>query len=87
VIDTKQATCNITSSAVYGNSLVKTAAIEKLLQSYIGVGKSYSDLLSAKQQVNKLYRDMGHAMVAVSMPARIFGETIPVRIYEAKQRH
>ncbi|NWF36432.1 POTRA domain-containing protein [Mariprofundus sp. KV] len=85
VLDTRQGSFNISSFEIYGNSLVTTAAIQKLLQPYIGAGKSYADLVDAKQKISQLYRNKGHKMVAIGMPAKIFGETIPVRIYEAKR--
>ncbi|ATX80076.1 POTRA domain-containing protein, ShlB-type [Mariprofundus aestuarium] len=83
-IDTTEGAFNIESFEVYGNSLVTTAEIQKLLAAYTGSDKSYADLISAKQGITKLYRAKGYKMVAVGMPARVFGETIPVRIYEAK---
>ncbi|NWF37744.1 hypothetical protein F3F96_01130 [Mariprofundus sp. NF] len=85
ILDAQQGTFNISSFEVYGNSLVTTEAIQKRLQPYIGAGKSYADLVDAKQQISQLYRNKGRRMVAVGMPARIFGEAIPVRIYEAKR--
>ena len=83
-IDTAEGEFNIESFEVHGNSLVTTAEIQKLLSAYTGTDKSYADLISAKQGITKLYRAKGYKMVAVGMPARIFGETVPVRIYEAK---
>jgi len=83
-IDTAEGEFNIESFEVYGNSLVTTAEIQKLLNAYTGTDKSYADLISAKQGITKLYRAKGYKMVAVGMPARIIGETVPVRIYEAK---
>jgi len=83
-IDTAEGQFNIESFEVYGNSLVTTAEIQKLLNGSTGTDKSYADLISAKQGITKLYRAKGYKMVAVGMPARIFGETVPVRIYEAK---
>ena len=85
-LDPQQEQFNIESFEVYGNSLVTTAEIQKLLTAYTGTDKSYTDLVSAKQGITQLYRAKGYKMVAVGMPARIFGEIIPVRIYEAKGR-
>ena len=86
VIDAKQAPFKVASFKIYGNSLIKTEAIEKLLESYLGPDKTHEDLADARLQVSKLYRDQGIKMVAISMPSKIFSETIPVRIYEAKRR-
>lgn len=85
VADATQGSFNISGFEIYGNSLVTTAAIRELLKPHLGAGKSYADLVDAKQQISQLYRDKGHKMVAIGMPARIFGEAIPVRIYEAKR--
>ncbi|ATX81233.1 POTRA domain-containing protein, ShlB-type [Mariprofundus ferrinatatus] len=81
--DARSGNFNIASFEVYGNSVVKTAAIDKLLEAHIGTGKSYADLVEAKTEISKLYRAKGYKMVAVGLPSRIFGEAIPIRIYEA----
>jgi len=85
-LDAQQGTFNISSFAVYGNSLVTNEAIENVLQAYIGSGKSHADLVEAKEKISKLYLAKGHRMVAVGIPARIFSEVVPIRIYEAKRR-
>ena len=85
-IDAKQAAFKVASFKIYGNSLIKTEAIEKLLESYLGPDKTHEDLADARLEVSKLYRDQGYKMVAISMPSKIFSEAIPVRIYEAKRR-
>ncbi len=72
----------ITAFNIYGNSLISDKIIQQQLRSYLGDNKTLSELLQARDKITQLYQGRGYPIVAVSMPEKIKGEIIPVRIYE-----
>jgi len=77
-------TFTIKTFNIIGNTLIADAVFQETLKYYTGNNKTREDLIAAKQAILRLYRDEGYEMVAVGLTRKITGNTIPIRVFEAR---
>ncbi|QLQ01990.1 MAG: hypothetical protein HZY77_03085 [Thiobacillus sp.] len=66
-----------------GNTLLSTIAIEQAVYPYLGENRSIADVQSARESLERAYRDGGYPTVFVDIPEqKVDGNTVRLRVTE-----
>lgn len=70
---------------IEGNTVLPPEQVERVVQPYLGPGKTFKDMEAARAALEKAYQDAGYLSVVVSLPnQRIVGGEVRFEITEAK---
>lgn len=82
--DTEIISFNISNYQVIGNTLLRSQDVEKLLENFVGEGKTFATVQSALETLQKEYHDRGYKAVAVLLPEQTLESGI-VRLQVVEQ--
>ena len=70
---------------VLGNTLLPNPSIERAVYPFLGPGKTFADIESARQNLEQIYRDAGYGTVFVDVPEQqVDGGIVRLRVTEGK---
>lgn len=70
---------------VEGNTVLPPGVVEQVLQPFMGPGKTFKDLESAREALEKAYQDAGYLSVVVSLPnQRVDRGEVRLSVVQAK---
>jgi hemolysin activation/secretion protein len=68
--EAKEVVFDVWEYQVDGNNLLARSEIERLVYPYLGPGRSYADVESARDALQQAYRQQGYAQVQVDIPVQ-----------------
>ncbi len=71
--------------AVEGNTVLPVTRVEEAVYPFLGEGRTVADVESAREALERAYRDAGYATVAVDIPEqRVEGGVVTLRVIEGR---